>query len=76
MFERTAVQMPRTDGYSGKTKDAIYRNGRVRVLRDARLTYKKRGSYPIVLYKAPKMKDSWSRATNLDTSDGKDIVAA
>lgn len=66
----------KTDGFSGKTRDAVYRNGRVRVLRDARLTNKKRGPYAVVLYKARKMKDSWCLATNLDTADGKDIVAA
>jgi len=66
----------KTDGFSGKTRDAVYRNGRVRVLRDARLTNKKRGPYTVVLYKARKMKDSWCLASNLDTADGKDIVAA
>jgi hypothetical protein len=66
----------RFEGYAGKTGDAVYRNGRVRVLRDALLTRKKRGPYTVVLYKARKMKDSWCLATNLDTIDGKEIVVA
>ena len=64
------------EGYRGKAGDAVPRNGRVRVLRRAVLTGERRGPYTVVLYKARKMKDSWCLATNLDTADGKEIVAA
>lgn len=66
----------RAEGYAGKAAAGVYRNGRVRVLRCALLTNNKRGPYTVVLYKARKMKDSWCLATNLDTVDGKEIVAA
>ena len=62
--------------YSGKAEDGIPRNGRIRVLRDALLTGKRRGPYTIVLVKERKMKDSWCLATSLTTQDGRDIVAA
>jgi hypothetical protein len=63
-------------GYVGKTEDAVFNNGRIRVLREALLTGDKRGPYTVVLYKARKMKDSWCLATNLETRDGQEIVAA
>jgi hypothetical protein len=63
-------------GYAGKAEDAVFNNGRIRVLPGALLTGDKRGPYTVVLYKARKMKDSWCLATNLDTRDGKEIVAA
>jgi len=62
--------------YCGKAKDAIPRNGRIRVLRDAQLTGNNRGPYTVVLVKAKNMKDSWCLATSLDTTDGRDIVTA
>ncbi len=62
--------------YVGKAQDAVFKNGRIRVLKSALLTKEKRGPYTIVLYKASKMKDSWCLATNLDTRDGKEIVSA
>jgi len=62
--------------YSGKVEDGVPRNGRIRVLRDALLTGKRRGPHTIVLVKAKKMKDSWCLATSLPTHDGRDIVAA
>jgi hypothetical protein len=63
-------------GYTGKAQDAVYPNGRIRVLSGALLTGAKRGPYTVVLYKARKMKDSWCLATNLDAGDGKKIVSA
>lgn len=63
------------DDYRGKARAAVYRNGRIRVFENARLTGQKRGPYNIVLYKARKMKDSWCLATSLDTTDGRDVVA-
>lgn len=66
----------KAEGYAGKAEDAVFSNGRIRVLHDALLTGDKRGPYTIVLYKARKMKDSWCLATNLDTLDGREIVAA
>jgi hypothetical protein len=66
----------KTAQYSGRAKDAVPRNGRIRVLRDARLTKNNRGPYTVVLVKARKMKDSWCLATSLDTTDGRDIVTA
>jgi hypothetical protein len=63
-------------GYVGKSEDAVFNNGRIRVLREALLTGDKRGPYTVVLYKARKMKDSWCLATNLETRDGKAIVTA
>jgi hypothetical protein len=65
-----------SQGYSGKAEDAIPKNGRIRVIKDAKLTGNKRGPYNIVLYKAAKMKDSWCLATSIDTDDGRDIVTA
>ena len=62
--------------YSGKAKDAVPRNGRIRVIRDARITGNKRGPYAVVLVKAKKMKDSWCLATSIETGDGRNIVAA
>lgn len=62
------------DGFRGKAQDAVPRNGRIRVFKDARLTSQKRGPYTVVLYKARKMKDSWCLATSLSTIDGRDIV--
>ena len=44
--------------YSGKIKDGIPRNGRIRVLREALLTGNRKGPYTIVLVKKRKMKDS------------------
>ena len=66
----------KTAQYSGKAKDAVPRNGRIRVLREAQLTGNNRGPYTVVLVKARKMKDSWCLATSLDTTDGRDIVSA
>lgn len=66
----------KAEGYAGKAEDAVFKNGRIRVLHDTLLTGDKRGPYTVVLYKARKMKDSWCLATNLDTRDGKEIVAA
>ena len=66
----------RAEGYTGKAAGAVYRNGRVRVLRRALLTNNERGPYTVVLYKARKMKDSWCLATNHETDDGLEIVAA
>ena len=63
-----------SDNYSGKAKDAVYRNGRVRLFQNAYLTGDKRGPYTVVLYKAAKMKDSWCLATSLKTTDGMDVV--
>jgi hypothetical protein len=63
-----------TDGYSGKAGGAVYKNGRIRVFKEARLTGAKKGPYTVVLYKAAKMKDAWCLATNLKTADGRDIV--
>jgi len=62
--------------YVGKAQDAVFNNGRIRVLPNALLTGERRGPYTVVLYKAHKMKDSWCIATNLDTHDGKEIVSA
>jgi len=62
------------DGYTGKAAGAVYRNGRIRVFAKARLTGGKKGPYTVVLYKAAKMKDSWCMATNLETTDGVDII--
>ena len=62
------------EGYRGKTRKAVPRNGRIRIFKDARLTGQKRGPYNVVLYKARKMKDSWCLATNIDTMDGREIV--
>lgn len=66
----------KTAQYSGKAKDAVPRNGRIRVLRDAQLTGNNRGPYTVVLVKARKMKDAWCLATSLDTTDGRDVVTA
>jgi hypothetical protein len=66
----------KSEGYAGKAEDAVFKNGRIRVLHDALLTGDKRGPYTVVLYKARKMKDSWCLATNIDTQDGREIVAA
>ncbi len=62
------------EGYRGKTQNAVPRNGRIRVFKDALLTGNERGPYTVVLYKARKMKDSWCLATNIDTVDGRNIV--
>jgi len=62
------------DGFSGKAADAVYKNGRVRMFRRARLTAERKGPYTVVLYKARKMKDSWCLATNLENARGMDIV--
>jgi len=61
-------------GYTGNAAGAVYKNGRVRVLKEAKLTGAEKGPYTVVLYKAAKMKDAWCLATNLDTEDGKKIV--
>ena len=50
-----------TDGYQGKAQNAVPRNGRIRVFKDARLTGKERGPYTVVLYKARKMRGSVMR---------------
>lgn len=63
------------DGYTGKASGAVYRNGRIRIFQKALLTGAKKGPYTVVLYKAAKMKDSWCIATNLETNDGRKIVA-
>lgn len=62
------------EDYLGKAREAVHRNGRIRVFKDALLTGNERGPYTVVLYKARKMKDSWCLATNIDTVDGRDIV--
>jgi len=62
--------------YCGKAKDAVPRNGRIRVFRDARLTGNNRGPYTVVLAKARKMKDAWCLATSIETTDGRNIVAS
>ena len=66
----------KTEFYCGKAKDAVPRNGRIRVFRDAWLTGNNKGPYTVVLVKARKMKDSWCLATSIETADGRDIVAA
>jgi len=64
------------DAFSGKAAAAVPRNGRIRVVRDARLTAERRGPYTVVLYKARRMKEAWCLATNRKTTDGADIVRA
>ena len=49
-------------------------NGRIRVLRDTKVTKKKLGPFTIVLTKAAGMKEPWCLATSLSTTDGKAIV--
>jgi hypothetical protein len=66
----------KAEEYEGKAEDAIFSNGRIRVMSRALLTKERRGPYNVVLYKARKMKDSWCLATNLNTRDGREIVAA
>jgi hypothetical protein len=44
----------KSEGYAGKAEDAVFKNGRIRVLHDALLTGDKRGPYTVVLYKARK----------------------
>ncbi len=63
-----------SDSYKGKATMAVYKNGRVRVIGNARLTAKKEGPYTVVLYNAAKMKESWCLATSLETRDGTEIV--
>ena len=62
------------DDYTGKASEAVYKNGRIRVFPKARLTAARKGPYTVILYKAAKMKDAWCLATNLTTTDGRDIV--
>jgi len=62
------------EGFAGAANDAVHRNGRIRVLENAKLTGNKRGPYTLVLYKARKMKEPWCLATSLQTVDGRDIV--
>ncbi len=72
---RQKIYVAATGRYE-KASALVPRNGRVRVLRDARLTAKRAGPYTVVLHKARKMKESWCLATSLDTADGRDIVRA
>ena len=62
------------EGFKGKAADAVYKNGRVRTFRNARLTAERKGPYTVVLYKARNMKDSWCLATNIENAHGMDIV--
>jgi hypothetical protein len=65
-----------TASFSAKAADAVPKNGRVLVLRNARITGNRKGPYTVVLHKAAKMKEAWCLATNLQTTDGRDIVSA
>jgi hypothetical protein len=62
------------EGFKGKAADAVYKNGRVRTFRNARLTAERKGAYTVVLYKARNMKDSWCLATNIENARGMDVV--
>ena len=62
------------DGFKGKAADAVYKNGRVRTFRNARLTAERKGPYTVVLYRARDMKDSWCLATNIENARGMDVV--
>jgi len=59
-----------------KASALVPRNGRVLVIRGAKLTAKRAGPYTVVLHKARKMKEPWCLATSLTTVDGCDIVTA
>jgi hypothetical protein len=63
-------------GRHEKASALVPRNGRILVIRDARLTAKRAGPYTVVLHKAARMKEAWCLATSLDTADGRDIVRA
>lgn len=72
---RSNIIIVEADGRQSKAKELVPRNGRIRVLKDARLTAQKKGPYTVVLYKARKMKEPWCLATSLSTADGREIVA-
>lgn len=66
----------RSDGWLCPAIDLVPRNGRVKVLKDAYVTYQERGPYTVVLYKAAGMKEAWCLVTNLDPNhyNGRTIV--
>jgi hypothetical protein len=72
---RSNIIVVGADGAQAKAKELVPSNGRIRVLKGARLTAEKKGLYTVVLYKARKMKEPWCLATSLATTDGKEIVA-
>jgi hypothetical protein len=64
----------RLDEWLWPTSQLVYRNGRIRVIRDTSLTCKEVGPYTVVLVKRAGMKDPWCLATNLREAEGTAIV--
>jgi hypothetical protein len=62
------------NGWLEASANLVFRNGRIRVIRETTLTAAEAGPYTVVLYKAAGMKEPWCLATSLHDATGRGIV--